>query len=91
MQRRVLCRSRRELSDEYFLAKFGSKIHFQMTKKLVSIQLKTSTETSKYDFRITQRFNFPMVVTTSPRQGEGEEERISRYLQLLIEEANECK
>ena len=30
-------------------------------QNLVSIQLKTSPETSKFDFRITQRFNFPMV------------------------------
>jgi len=30
-------------------------------QKLVSIQLKTSPETSKFDFRITQRFDFPMV------------------------------
>ena len=30
-------------------------------QNLVSIQLKTSPETSKFDFRITQRFSFPMV------------------------------
>ena len=35
-------------------------------QNLVSIQLKTSPETSKFDFRITQRFNFPMVF--SPRK-----------------------
>ena len=40
-------------------------------QNLVSIQLKTrrSPETSKFDFRITQRFNFPMVF--SPVVGHG--------------------
>ena len=39
-------------------------------QNLVSIQLKTSTETSNFDFRITQRFNFPVVFSpeTAPRQ-----------------------
>ena len=37
---------------------FPTSIYLQ---NLVSIQLKTSPETSKFEFRITQRFNFPMV------------------------------
>ena len=36
-------------------------------QNLVSIQLKTSPETSKIDFRITQRFNFPMVFSPGGR------------------------
>ena len=35
-------------------------------QNLVSIQLKTTPGTSKFDFRITQRFNFPMVFSPSP-------------------------
>ena len=38
-------------------------------QNLVSIQLKTSPETSKFDFRITQRFNFPMVFSPRGRRG----------------------
>ena len=34
-------------------------------QNLVSIHLKTSPETSKFDFRVTQRFNFPMVFSPS--------------------------
>ena len=37
-------------------------------QNLVSIQLKTSPETSKFDFRITQRFNFPMVFSPGSPQ-----------------------
>ena len=36
-------------------------------QNLVSIQLKTSPETSQFDFRITKRFDFPMVYSPARR------------------------
>ena len=48
----------------YLGESFPTSIFLQ---NLVSIQLKTSPETSEFDFRITQRFNFPMVFSPLKR------------------------